>query len=1096
VEVVPAKVPRGGAVPSLWSIGFLVVGCTALAAYYAGPSGLLDWEYDGIGLASAAALAWRAWVSGPRARLTWTLLATGVAFWVVGDLALTSLEHSHNGTAPFPSYADAIYLAGYPAIAAAAVRAGRQRAHPQDRGAGLEALMIALAVAVPVYAFWIAPGLAGSGLTASAVVSTAYPLLDLVVVAAAARLALASSRLSPVAVLLLAGLGLNVLADVIFNVQLLAGTYATPSPIDSGWMLGYLCWGAAALHPTAATYLQPAGQPSRPSDRRRMVLLGLIVTPPLAVIGRSYIGGAPLDTVALVGALLAISIVMAVRLRDMARSGSTRWRSSAILFTAAFLGVAIAGGLAQIQLVGRERTAAIQSLLRARAQLERANGIATEIRATERPATRSARAGFASATHAVDRVIDDLDSDAPGGYPKRGLDAGVHTYIRAAGREQRLLARHHASAAARLDRARVRPAYVRLAASMDGAQTAFERSASRAVLIARLGTVLVLAIAFLVLSLLFRKFTGVRREIERAEERARSTAEGENRLRALLAGSADVTTIIDAETTVIAHPESVERVFGQPAGSMLGSRLDALLEPEDRTKTAAILAKLSHSEPGTARAVDWCVRCGDGTTLAAEALISNHLDVPHLNGFVLNLRDVTDRRRLESELQHRAFHDHLTGLANRALLEDRLRHALGRSARSVALHAIVFLDLDDFKAVNDSLGHSIGDELLIEVGRRLQSCLRSADTLARIGGDEFAVLLEEMQDTTEALDAARRLLDTLRQPFRLAGDEHLIGASAGVALSDGSGAGSLEERASRVLRNSDLAMYEAKRLGNRSVELFAPEMHDVVSRRLKLRSELELGLARGEFVIHYQPIVALADRSVVGFEALVRWNHPTRGLVPPNDFIPVAETTGLIIELGHSVLRGACRQLAEWNERWPERRYMSVNVAGQQLQRDSFLTEVADAIAESGIAPEQLLLEVTETALVQDSEGNEQRMRALRALGVRLAIDDFGTGYSALNYLRQFSMDVLKIDKSFIDSVGAANRDSALVDAMVSMGNTLDLRVVAEGIEAPEQAEALMRLGCALGQGYLFARPSTATQIEDLLALSRAGRLAPALAPA
>jgi diguanylate cyclase (GGDEF)-like protein len=527
----------------------------------------------------------------------------------------------------------------------------------------------------------------------------------------------------------------------------------------------------------------------------------------------------------------------------------------------------------------------------------------------------------------------------------------------------------------------------------------------------------------------------------------------------------------------------VDRVLGRVAGSMLGERLADFLPPDDRERTATVLNWLAGAEPGASRRIDWRLNRCDGAVLDGEAVIINYLDDPRLGGFVLNVRDVTERRRLENELEHRVFHDHLTGLANRALLENRLCHALGRSARSVTLHGIAFLDLDDFKAVNDSLGHAVGDELLVAVARRLQLCVRGSDTLARLGGDEFAVLLEDVEDAAEAELIAQRMVDSLREPFTVANTELGIGASVGVALSDGSGPGTVEDRAGRMLRNSDLAMYEAKRVGTRTVELYAPEMHDAVTRRLELKSELQLGLARDEFVIHYQPIIALADGSVAGFEALVRWNHPTRGFLSPLDFIPVAESSGLIVDLGHQVLLRACRQLAEWNAKWPARRYMSVNVAGMQLQRDEFVGEVAAALEESGIAPEQLLLEVTETALVRDTAGSERRLREVRELGVRLAIDDFGTGYSSLNYLRQFSMDVLKIDKSFIDSVADETRDGALVNAMVAMGETLGLLVVAEGIEEAGQVDALLKLGCPLGQGYYFARPSAPEQIEELIAL-------------
>jgi len=352
--------------PRRWAAGFLLAGFAALVAYYLVADELQDAVYHAIALACVVALTVRSWIAGSRDRGAWLLLGVGVLLWLVGDLVLTALETSQGGTAPFPSYAHAIYLAGYPAIAIAAMHASRLRAHPQDRGAGLEALMVTLAVAVPVYAFWIAPALADSGQsTSAAVVSTAYPVMDLLLIAVGVRLALGIRHWSVAALLLAAGLGANVLADVGYNVQILAGTYTSPAPIDAGWLISYLCWGAAALHPSAGSILEPAREPSRPTARSRAMLLSLIVVPPLTVVGTSYTFGTELDAGAVLGALVAISIVMIVRLRDIARTGSSPWRPTGLLYSVAFVVLVSAVGLTQIHAEGQQRVAAIQSLLRA-----------------------------------------------------------------------------------------------------------------------------------------------------------------------------------------------------------------------------------------------------------------------------------------------------------------------------------------------------------------------------------------------------------------------------------------------------------------------------------------------------------------------------------------------------------------------------------------------------------------------------------------------------------------------------------------------------------------------------------------------------------
>ncbi|HYU60707.1 MAG TPA: EAL domain-containing protein [Solirubrobacterales bacterium] len=446
---------------------------------------------------------------------------------------------------------------------------------------------------------------------------------------------------------------------------------------------------------------------------------------------------------------------------------------------------------------------------------------------------------------------------------------------------------------------------------------------------------------------------------------------------------------------------------------------------------------------------------------------------------------LTDARTVGDAI-HQALHDPLTGLPNRALLLDRLRQALARATRSGANAAVLFCDLDTFKTVNDSLGHAAGDELLVGVARRLIAWVRPGDTAARFGGDEFVVLLEGIGDE-DIEAAAQRILDAFNEPFAVGDREVSVTASIGIAM------GSSES--DELLRNADLALYRAKSKGKGHYELFAPEMHVAVVERLELEGDLRRGLEREEFYLDYQPIFKLRTGEIAGIEALARWRHPERGLLPPAEFIPVAEDSRLILPLGRWVLRDACLRAAAWRRRFLEHPAlaMSVNLSSEQVREAELVEEVEGALAESQLDPHSLILELTETAFMEDVEEIAARLRELKVLGVQLAVDDFGTGYASLQHLRRFPIDVLKIAKSFVDELGGTSDDSALARAIIDLGGSFQLRVVAEGIEHPAQLDRLMELGCDLGQGFHFARPMEPEAIERLLGEDPRAAAGPAL---
>lgn len=469
----------------------------------------------------------------------------------------------------------------------------------------------------------------------------------------------------------------------------------------------------------------------------------------------------------------------------------------------------------------------------------------------------------------------------------------------------------------------------------------------------------------------------------------------------------------------------------------------------------------------------------DGSEIPTSHALIVHRNQDGIVEFVSSIaRDISAQKQLEAQLRQQAFHDGLTGLANRTCFIDRLEHGLARARRTGDVLALLFIDLDQFKSVNDTHGHSLGDRLLVKVGERLTALIRAGDTVARLGGDEFAILLDGAADSA-AETTAQRVVESLRVPFEIDGLEVFAHASVGVARATGTADG-LE-----LLRQADLAMYTAKADGRDRFEVFDQNVQNTMGTRLALLNDLQGAVKRGEFVLHYQPKLSMDTAEITGVEALVRWNHPKQGLVPPMAFIPIAEESGIIVPLGRWVLSEACRQMKVWQQSEPGSMMQSVavNVAARQLRDPHFIQDVATILAQSGLDPACLTIEITESATMQDVTTTIAVLTRLKELGVRLSIDDFGTGYSSLSYLKQFPFDELKIDKSFVDTVVTDSEN--LTSAIVQIGKTLHLKIVAEGVEHRGQLESLRALDCDAVQGYLFSRPVTAEQIDALLRAAR-----------
>jgi diguanylate cyclase (GGDEF)-like protein/PAS domain S-box-containing protein len=570
----------------------------------------------------------------------------------------------------------------------------------------------------------------------------------------------------------------------------------------------------------------------------------------------------------------------------------------------------------------------------------------------------------------------------------------------------------------------------------------------------------------------FRRLLTRHRWLQQTVTEKRSLANSEQRLLALVQNGSDVVTVLNLDSTASFVSPSSKTVLGFAAEDLVGSRLVDLIHPDD---VRVLVQLLANQRAGGDQELTLRMRHADGRTLVVQGMLTNLLADATVGGFVLTVRDVTERHALQERLTYQAFHDSLTGLANRQLFGDRLAHALQLRPGVAKPLVVLFCDLDDFKNVNDSLGHRVGDRVLEVVGQRIRSAVRVGDTAARLGGDEFAILMESTElDEAEVL--AQRLVELIAEPIVIDGSVLPVSASVGMAQAV-PGEISTEE----ALRNADVAMYSAKDRGKSTVAAYDSGLHAEALDRLELRADLQRALNEGELVLHYQPTVELDTGKITGFEALVRWQHPTRGLLAPAYFIPMAEETGMIVQLGTWVLYEACRTAARLQSDW-RRPTMAVNISSQQLARSDFVDQVTDALTEAGLHPDRLTLEITEGVVVRDLDTVIPRLAALRACGVRVAIDDFGTGYSSLAYLTKLPVDVLKVDKSFIDRVASDEQGASLTKAIIALSHTMNLTTVAEGVEVAEQAAWLRHVRCPIGQGYYWSRPVDLPGVFKLLA--------------
>jgi diguanylate cyclase (GGDEF)-like protein/PAS domain S-box-containing protein len=591
-----------------------------------------------------------------------------------------------------------------------------------------------------------------------------------------------------------------------------------------------------------------------------------------------------------------------------------------------------------------------------------------------------------------------------------------------------------------------------------------------------LGTTLTLTIAavcavivvVLALTRMWRLVATVRELTER---------KGQDRLAAMVEHSSDVVLLVEAGGLIRYASPGLMSTLGHRPVDWTGRSLVGLVADDDRLAAGTELRTAATLPRGEMVKFEASLVRVDGQRRRMEATIANLLGGDAVDGLVATFRDVTEQRDLERQLSHRAFHDELTGLANRALFLDRMDHALRVARPEDDPVVVLFVDLDDFKSVNDALGHGVGDQMLRSIADRIRLVAGAGDTPARLGGDEFALLLEDRGGVDRALDVAESLLDALRRPVPLAGYELAVLASVGVAVSTPG------MTTAGLLRDADIAMYEAKRAGKSQIKIFDPSMRLAATRHLEFRSDLGAAIDDDQLRLVFQPMIDLRSHQVVGAESLLRWQHPTRGPISPSEFIPIAERAGLIVQIGNWVIDQSIQAAARWQMNGPQR--VSVNVSGLQIRSSEFVEQLRRSLEFHQLDPSLVVLEITEKMLVEEIESGSANLALLRALGVLIAIDDFGTGYCSLSYLQRFPVDIVKIDGQFIQELDDPRHTQSLAKMILQLTAGLDVISVAEGIERPSQLRALRELGCDIGQGYLLSGPLEAEELECRFGVAR-----------
>jgi diguanylate cyclase (GGDEF)-like protein/PAS domain S-box-containing protein len=1009
-----------------------------LTAVYYGWPGWRTETWGLIGLSGVAAMVAGVILNRPARKAPWLLLAVAQASFVAGQVSFLVAELL--GTQlPFPSFADVLYLATYPLYAAALLIFIRWRTPDRDRRSLIDALTLTAGLALLSWIYLILPYANNPHLSwLQKSVAICYPLSDVLVLAIAARLLAPGSWRSRCVQLLTLGIVGELVSDTSFSlIQLYGPGFRNGTIVDLGWVVIYAAWGAAALHPTMTELTEPVTrQQVEVSPARLAVLLLASLIAPAVLFTRSVqFGGVDESVIAVFSAILYLLVLS--RLWDVAASHRRSLGRERAVRQA---GVSLVAAVTVDQAAAAVRSAT-DALLGGRSPGDvlltvRADGTfraATAVSARPEPMSRLGAmtevwlplaTGSVPFLQPVTRLPGQARELVPGGnwmlvcpLTLRDRPSGDPLIgVLAMFGEQRVLAD--------------------LAATME---------------------ILVHQVALAIERIMLRQ------EIMRQGNEAY--------FRTLVQDTSDVILIVADDGRVRYATPSAASIFGDIA--IEGAYAWNLVVNGKRSDLSRLLAEAQAGQGAGSGYVDRQILRHDGVGVQVQVRASDLRQDPTVAGRVLTIRDVTEQRQLEEKLKHQAFHDALTGLPNRLLFQDRISRRVASARRDGTTVGVLFVDLDDFKVVNDTMGHGVGDELLAAVGVRLSGLIRDCDTAARLGGDEFALLIGSAANCDAVEAAASRVVEAFGEPFALASGAVLTPVTVGVATTSDSA------DTDELLRHADLALYAAKAAGKRQWRRYQPVLSAGLIRRRELQAALEEAVARSAFTLAYQPIVALTSGELAGFEALIRWPHPQWGMMQPDQFIALAEETGQIVPLGSWVLTRAAADLARWC-REPRGFYISVNVSARQFSAPGFVDGVRRVLATSGLEPGALMLELTESVLLRRDERMHSDLAELKDIGVRLAIDDFGTGYSSLSYLRELPIDVLKMDKSFVDGIAVSEQRLALAEGIVQIARTLRLEVIAEGIESEIQRDLLTSMGCQFGQGYLLAMPMPAGQAETL----------------
>jgi diguanylate cyclase (GGDEF)-like protein/PAS domain S-box-containing protein len=1058
--------------------GYAIWMALLVVAHYTFP-----WQRTGsaalIEVSGVAAMVAGVYINRPARRAPWLLLAAANLTGTVGEVASRVYATATHASVPFPSFADVIFLAAYPLYVAGLAMFIRSRSTGRDARSMIDALVLMVGLIVLSWVFLVMPDATAASLTLpQRVVSVAYPIGDLFVLVTLARLLTPGTARGPSTVLLAFGTVCGVASDVAYDVVSDSG-HRAGLLLPLGYLASAIAWGAAALHPSMVELTKTVRQrvpDAAPGSVMVLMLASLI--PPVYLFVHSFKEQDDIEAVVAV-ACGVLYLLLLIRLWDVAATNRrTLFRERTLRVASEAL--ASAGSVEEVATAVTDAASAL-----------------TAARLANRTALLAVRDGDYL------RYVHTAGSAEPA-YPPDPV--GIWLRL-SEGRKPRFVSTEEIRSARHGIASSAPQAAVPLLANAEGALLCPLTLKDRPVgepfigLIGFLGDRRTLGDLATVLEILAGQAALAVERLALTQQVARQR--GQALFRTLVQDTSDVILIVDDDRRILYATPSAADIFGNV--TVEGALLADLVAPATRDDVDRVLdlmlalsagssAASRGASPGYLLQIDRL----DGRTVVLEVRWSDLRHDLTVGGLVLTLRDVTEQHELEEELKYRAFHDSLTGLPNRSLFAQEAADAL-ETARAVGRTAgVLFVDLDDFKIVNDTMGHGVGDELLVEVAARLAASVRQSDTAARLGGDEFALLIDDADGPDDVDAFAERIVAAFTEPFTLSEAKVLATATVGVATSADSG------DVDGLLRHADLALYAAKAAGKRRWRHYQPVLTSGMLRRREIQAALEDAVKSSAFTLVYQPIVTLSSGEIAGFESLIRWPHPRWGMMLPGQFISLAEETGLIVPLGAWVLRQALSDMVRWRRDLPPQAagnpdasepydgapasagpHVSVNVSARQFRDPGFVDSVRQALQESGLPPSALLLELTESLVLGGNEQIRADLNELREIGVRLAIDDFGTGYSSLSYLIDLPIDVLKIDKMFVTGIASSWRRHALVEGIVRLARTLEVEVIAEGIETETERELLAGMGCQFGQGYLLSVPVDAHAASAMLARGR-----------